>query len=1321
MVNPKILLTLISLQLQIISAYAQGIQFERIGLEDGLSQISVMAITQDKYGAIWLGTRNGLNRYDGKQITTFKSAPFGNSLIENQIQKLDSQDSLIWISTPNSISTFNLKNETFKSFPLPGITTFHVGLEKIWVATKTSLYVLDTEAGEFNPQQTGLRSGEFIRSMIVSNSGEHYLGTNMGVWKGEADNTTLIPQENYQTMSLFIDSKENLWVGTNYNGLLKFRNDQLIKNYREESDISNDFVRDVEEDEEGKIWVGTYRGLDAIWPDGSITHYENDKSISTSISHNSIWSLFKDKDGAIWAGTYYGGANVFHPTENIFTYYPENTRGNSSVNFRVVGQVIEDENENLYICTDGGGLNFYDRKNGTFSYYQSNSNLNSISGNNVKSLFWHGDSVLWVGTHRGGLNAFNVRSGEFKNYSIDEQKIDFATEIYYITGIHENLLIATGRGCLLFDTEIKEFSSFLKTKHKNLISSPVISILNVDNNEFWIGTEKTGLFRYLKDTGVLEGYYDDFENRHDTPGDHIYTIFQDKQQKIWIGSSNGLALYLPETNEFKIYTANEGLPGNIVYGIVESRFSGLVVETDKGISFFNEEKNRFTSISYNNGLMLRELSPNGLFLAEDGTFFVSGIEGMVSFHELDYLNLKPKSNPTITGLSINNETVSPWSHPDILSSSIMETSAIELSRKHSSIAISISDMLFTKSNRQALEYQLEGFDEQWISATDQNKITYTNQDDGNYTFRFRASNAPDHIRELKIIIRPPFYLSPWAIAVYVFIGLIIVVLINYQYIKQSKLTYSLANEKKLHQRDEELNQKKINIFTNISHEFRPPLTIMAGQIDILLENGNLGHFTYRKLLNIQKNTLRLKSLISELLNFRKLEQGNLDLKVEEHDFITFIKEVHSSFEELASHSQIDYSINTDFEQYSLFFDHNQLEKVFYNLLANAFKFTPEGGQIIINITEINNQLHISVINSGSTIPKDEMDRVFDRFYQLDNITNAKSRGTGIGLALAKGVVNAHGGKIAVNSSSQDNLTTFTVSLKKGKAHFKPEEFHSSPAKKITVDTPLKSVKLNEFPERSETILIVEDNLDVMNFLTELIGPLFKVKQATNGLEAIEQVKEDPPGLILSDVLMPKMSGTEMCAKLKGDVLTSHIPIILLTARGSDEHRIEGLETGADEYVSKPFNSKVLIARINNILDNRKALQNKYGESPIRFARNLAKRKIDKEFLDKAHDLIIKIMEYTSYGVEPFARDMSLGRTNLFRKIKGITGQTPNEFITNIRLTKASQMISTHPEISISTVAYSCGFSNPSYFSRAFKKKYDISPVDYRVKSQFETT
>lgn len=1304
-------MTIISLKL-----YAQGIQFDHIGLEDGLSQVSVMAITQDKYGVIWLGTRNGLNRYEGRQITTFKTGFKRNQLIENQIQQLEAKDSLVYIATPNAISVFNIKQETFTSFPLSSITAFHLGQDHLWVATKSALYILDSETGEYEKQKSSLRSDEFIKSIVSTKGNDLYLGTNMGVWKHSGQDFTLITKENYQTMSLFIDSKENLWVGTNYSGLLKFRLDQLAYNYKE-GEISNNFVRCVEEDAEGKIWVGTFRGLDAIWTNGKISHYENVKSNSTSISHNSIWSLFKDKDGAIWAGTYFGGVNVFHPTKNIFTYFPENTKGNRSINFRVVGQVTEDRDGNLYICTDGGGLNFFNRKTNLFTYYTHSDNKNSISGNNVKSLFWHGDSVLWIGTHRAGLNALNVKTGEFRHYQIELNNESFVTEISYITGFKDDLLLGTGIGSLIFETTTKKFKPFLPTELSQKISSPVISILNVDDYEFWFGTERAGLFKYSSDQKVLTNYRRNFQEQSYLPSDRVNCLYKDKEQNVWVGTSNGLALYIPESDGFKIYDTEEGLSGNAVYDIANSRFSGLCIQTNKGVNFYDKETQHFNSITHNNGLILRELSPNGLYFANDATFFISGIDGLISFHELDYLNHKPQSNPNITALKINDIPVSPWSHPNILSNSIMETNSIELGREHSSITFSISDMLYSRSNRQSLEYQLQGFEEKWTSADNDSKITYTNLDDGKYSFRLRTSKQPDKIRELEIIMSPPIYLSAAAKILYSILLIIIILLINYQYIRQSKLTYSLANEKKLHQRDEEMNQKKINFFTNISHEFRTPLTIMAGQIELLLENGKLNHFTYQKLLNIQKNVLRLKSLISELLNFRKLEEDSLELKVAEHDIILFMREVHASFEELASHSQIDYTLSTDLENCHLYFDHNQLEKVFYNLLANAFKFTPDGGQIITSIVEVADEIQISVINSGSTIPKNEIERVFDRFYQLDNLSNAKFRGTGIGLALAKGVVTAHGGNISVNSSSQDNLTTFTVFLKKGNRHFKPDELVSNPDQKVTIEDTTKLITTDDFPARTDTVLIVEDNTDVMNFLIELISPLFKCKKASNGLEALNIVKKDPPDIIISDVLMPKMSGTEMCAKLKQDVLTSHIPIILLTARGADEHRIEGLETGADDYITKPFNSKVLIVRINNILDNRKSLQNKYGESPIRFGRNLAKRKIDKDFLNKAHDLIIKNMENNSYDIELFAKDMSLGRTNLFKKIKGITGQTPNEFITSIRLTKASQMISSHPEISISNVAYSCGFSNPSYFSRAFKKKYDISPVDYRTKSQ----
>ncbi|REE01144.1 hybrid sensor histidine kinase/response regulator transcription factor [Marinoscillum furvescens] len=1295
--------------LLLTKGWTQAIEFEHLGLEEGLSQISVMSISQDKYGSIWLGTRNGLNRYDGKKVTIYRTSDSRPSLIENQIQTLLSEDSLIWVHTPNSISAFNLHTETFRNYPLTGISSFYLINNNLWVATADRLFLLDPLSGTFHQTPVELRKNERI-SKLMEYNGHLLIGTNMGVWKKDDTEQTLLTQEQYQVMCLYVDRHLNIWIGTNQNGLLKQKDSTLLKHYHGNNDLSNDYVRCVEEDDEGNIWVGTFTGLDVIKTDGSISHYENYKGLRTSLSHNSIWSLYKDRDGAMWAGTYYGGANVFHPTRHFFSYYPENTQNNRGVNFRVVGQVLEDAKKNLWICTDGGGLNYFERSTGKFSYFTSSDHTNSISANNVKSLCLQGDSVLWIGTHRAGLDRLNLHTNTFTHYVPETTSLDssLVSQIQTILPYEDNLLIGTGAGLLLFDLKTYQFSPFLPAHLQKELSSPILSILHPKAHEIWIGTEKSGVFRYNTMTQKLLNYRSD-----QIPSNCVYQLYKDQSSRIWIATSDGLTEYLPEEDNFRTYSMEDGLPGNIAFGIVESPYSGLVVETDKGISFFNPTEGSFQNISSNNGLPLRELSPNGIYHSSDGILYISGVEGLVALKELDFLSRKSNNYPMITGLSINNHQITPELNPDIISRTIMDADIIRLKHQHSSISFSISDMAFTKSSRQGLEYMLEGFDKKWIKAEARNNITYTNLDNGTYNFFVRTTNSPDNVRKLSIVMSPPFYLSSWAFVTYFVIVIGIIILINLQYIRQSKLAYNLEVEKENHRKDEQLNQQKIQFFTNISHEFRTPLTLIIGQIELILENSNLSPGVYNRLLNVQKHTLRLRNLISELLDFRKMDQNKIKLRVQEHDFIPFMKEIYLSFFELAEHGNIDYTLKTDFESFPLWFDRNQMEKVFYNLIANAFKFTPESGQIIINSYEIQGDLFIEIINTGSFIPSEKVNKIFDRFYQLDNMSNAdEKQGTGIGLALAKGVIEAHHSQITVNSSSKDQSTTFKVQLKGGSEHY-----HKSNLEPTTYEHKIALVPERETPttytEMGETVLIVEDNLEVMEFLKDLLRPLFKIQTAYNGLEALEFIKQTPPDLVISDVLMPKMSGTELCTKIKTDLLTSHIPVVLLTAKTSDEHRIEGLETGADDYITKPFNTKILIARINNVLNNRKSLQNLYKENPIQHVRKVAKKRIDKEFMEKAQEVVLKNISNSDYNVESFSRDMSLGRTNLFTKIKGITGQTPNEFITNIRLNKAAQMIAHQPDKSISDIGYACGFSNPNYFSRAFKKNYNLSPTAYK--------
>ncbi|MEM9895995.1 MAG: two-component regulator propeller domain-containing protein, partial [Bacteroidota bacterium] len=720
-------------------ASGQVIGFEQIGLEEGLSQISVMNITQDQYGSIWLGTRNGLNRYDGKTVTTYLTSKNGNSIIENQIQGLRTQGSLLWISTPNSISRLDLRTEIFTNYPLPQISAFFVDGESVWVAAQNELLKHDPILDSFIGAEIALGEGTVINS-FAKYGNDLLVGSSTGIWQIKNDGLAKVIPGNYHVRCMYVDSKMNLWVGTNYQGLLKIHDGLVLSHFRSPA-ISNNFVRCVQEDEDGKIWVGTFTGLDVIHPSGSILHYKNNKSIQSSLSHNSVWSLFKDREGAMWVGTYFGGVNIFHPTQRIYNFYPENRQSNQSINFRVVGQVLEDDDQNLWICTDGGGLNYFDRSTGLFDYFKFDPTVNSISGNNVKSICLQGDSILWIGTHRGGLNRLDLATKKFELFRLEGTSLDpiTAPEIRSIAEYGQDLLLGTSNGLVLFDRSEQTFKPFLREKH-SLNTKSILAIVHSDENDLWIGTERSGLFKYSIESGEVQNYRSEINASTRLPSNTIYAIHKDHMNRYWIGTSNGLCQYIPDEDHFAIYGIEDGLVGNVVFGIVESRYSGLVVQTNKGINFFKPHNKSFRSITFANGLPLRELSHNGIYSSDDGNLFVSGIGGFVEFRESDFLAIQPTSSPMITSISVNNERINPSTHGDIISTTIMESPKVNLRHQHSTITFSVSDMSFTKASRQGLEYRLKGLDDEWIKAEEKSEITYTNLDNGNYTFLLRSIN-----------------------------------------------------------------------------------------------------------------------------------------------------------------------------------------------------------------------------------------------------------------------------------------------------------------------------------------------------------------------------------------------------------------------------------------------------------------------------------------------------------------------------------------------------------------------------------------------------
>ena len=722
-----------------------------------------------------------------------------------------------------------------------------------------------------------------------------------------------------------------------------------------------------------------------------------------------------------------------------------------------------------------------------------------------------------------------------------------------------------------------------------------------------------------------------------------------------------------------------------------------------------------------------------MYLDKNGTLFISGTNGLALFQKQSLYALPSKSLLNFDKLFIFNEEICPNDQSGILTDILAKTSDIYLSYKQNNITVEFASFNYNNDRNRLFEYRLEGFDKAWTQTTG-TTITYTNLPPGEYILRARPLAGKENLDEevhLNIHVSAPFYATVWAYFFYLLCLLgVMIAFIRFK-TRQAALKSSLEFERKEKERIEELNQVKLRFFTNISHEFCTPLTLILGQIEVLMQM-DLGTTIYNRILRIYKNAWHMRNLISELLDFRKQEQGYLKLKVEEQNLVTFTRQIYMCFYEYAQKKEITYRFDNVEETISVWFDSKQLQKVIFNLLSNAFKYTPNKGSIRVEVRMLASQAIVSVCDTGVGIPEEHISKIFERFYQTDN-SSSFTLGTGIGLALAKGIMNMHHGKIDVESTVGKG-TKFTLSLPLGNRHFSDEEMATVESREsviiseavpmlpfeqiMDVEEEKTKVQENIKEEDKPIILLVDDNEELLSMLEDLFLPIYKVYIAHDGREGLEMARQIQPDLIISDVMMPEMSGKELCYKIKTNVELSHISVVLLTAQTSVEYVVEGLMFGADDYVTKPFNVKVLIARCNNLIKNKKRLIAHYAgktitESPVAEAIN----ERDKELLAKCVNIIKENFENPAFDVTALASELCVGRSKLYMQFKQMTGLTPNEFILKIKLDEAMSLLKNHPELNISEISIRLGFSSPRYFSKSFKAFFGVAPQTVRSRKK----
>lgn len=1315
--------------LSALKCTAQEISFNHLTTNDGLSNNSVMAIYQDGKGFMWFGTRNGVNLYNGNRFITYKfSKNNPNSLIDNKVLHItgDGKDE-IYIITAQGISAFNTARNQFKTL-LQGTTGTMCYHKQLYISQKNKIYRYENK--RFVPFYELKDSPSVNINALYIEDEYTWIGTEEhGLFRldNKQEAVHLLPQGNIT--NIFKDSTGKVWIGTWEQGVYII-NGVSISNFKhnenDPTSISSNFARNFCEDKDGNIWIGTFNGLNKFnASNNTFTHYQKQET-DKSLTNSSIWSLLCDRQGTIWAGTYFGGVNYFNPKSQIYRHFQAAKTENNGLSAPIVGCIMEDSLHNVWIGTEGGGITKYNPQTNTFQWYKHSSNPNSLSHNNVKTIYYdHPNKILWIGTHMGGLNKLDLRSNKFTRYHTNSDKGSLPSNIIReIVPYKDNLLLATHKGVCQFNPKTEKAVLLFQ-------DSPINGTVSVHvdyQGTLWISGNGEGVYAYRDDTKKTENYKHNHALEHSISSNHIGRIYEDSQKRLWFCTSeSGVDLYKHETNDFENFDEQKnGLGSNCIYDVCELSPNKILFTTDIGFSILDYPSRKFTNYTKENGLPLSAINERSVFKASNGDIYIGGTDGMISFRE-EHINYVPQSYQIHPfSLSVNGQAVQVNDDNGILQHSLADSPQITLKADQSMFSIEYAISNYIPSNRDDLEYFLEGFSKNWTGLYGQHTITYTNLNPGKYTLIVRAKNnqlIPESHLDIKIL--PPFYRTVWAYLLYTLcIGVILYFIVR-TYKNRIKLQESLRYEQKHAEDIEQLNQTKLRFFTNISHEFRTPLTLIIGQMEMLLQARSFAPSIYNRILGVYKNCLQMRELITELLDFRKQEQGYMTIKVSEHNLVDFVYESYLLFQEYAAQRQITFRFNKAQDVIPVWYDKKQLQKVMNNLISNAFKHTKEGGKITVSVRKGNKEVVIEVTDNGSGIAQKDLNKIFDRFYQTEQSTSPSYMGTGIGLALTKGIIELHHGSIEVYSEPGEGAT-FSVHLQTGKEHFTPEQICESEE-----DSPIEGNLLPDFAQnllseqetlnsdsyaekkRDIKIVIVEDNESLREMLAGIFAPFYQVFTACDGEEGWEKVQSEHPHLILSDVVMPKMSGTDLCKLVKENLETCHIPVVLLTARTSIEHSMEGLRLGADDYITKPFNVNILLSRCNNLINNRIMLQEKFSKHPQETPQIIATNPMDKEFIDKAMKIIDQHIDNMEFNVDMLAREIGIARSKLFTKLKDITGKTPYDFIVTIRLKRAAILLKEHPELNISEISDKLGFSSPRQFSKSFKEKYQVVPQAYR--------
>ena len=1352
--------------LSILQLTAQSHSVKRLGIEQGLSNNYVVSITQDKQGFLWFATEEGLNKFDGTRFITYYKNDLSHNnqgITGNELNRVyaDSKRPIIWIATQrDGLNAYNYDEQTFTAYqhnpenPHSLITNDVTDIspstqndDGLWVSTYyRGIEYLNINNGQFTHyNKSTVPSLPSNQTWTVLDGGDNnlyigHVGSGFSIFslkdksvknfQNETGNPASLPGND--VFCIIKDANGNIWLGTN-NGLALYNaaNENFITFRNNKNDKYATLcsrILSIRQLKDNRLWIASELNGIAILnlkqgmflsPEELSIEYIQEGDDSRSLSNASARCIFQDSFDNIWIGTWGGGINFISSKPPLFTTlsYSPIPNNENSLNNKVASSLCMDRQGRIWIGTDGGGINVFEGEKRIAIYKKESGDIPS---NFILASLQDSKGNLWFGSYQGGISYYDSRNKRFRSISLmGQSNLDVRT-IY--EDAQHNIWVGYSGGIVVLNPLTMKIIQHYNTDNSELHSDFIRSIAQDEKGRFWIGTFGDGLGIYTPNLQKIKT----FTQRDGFCSNTINQIIQDKQKRMWIGTGEGLVCFL-STDElnYKTYQRKDGLINTNICAITEDKKGNIWFSNNKGISCYVTNKGCFYNYDHSDDVPAGSFSSSCVTQSKNGQIYFGSINGVCCFNPDITMNEQPAPAAVVTEMKILGRLSNLENNDMIIN--LSKGQNVELSHAQNSFGLTFNVQNYSLVNQVEYVYMLKGLENSWYTVNENNSVTFRNIPPGKYEFLIKArihnQKWPEEATSLTIRINPPLWLTWWAKLIYILVSISITYLILHAYKKKLDLESLYTLEKKNHEQEQELNQERLRFYTNITHELRTPLTLILGPLEDMQKEASLPAKQAQKLSVIHQSALRLLNLINQILEFRKTETQNKKLCVSKGNIAPLIYEIGLKYKELNQNTKIDFRIQIEKEEMFLFFDKEIITIVLDNLISNAIKYTEQGCVTLSLHQTMRNEVaytEIKVSDTGYGISAEALPHIFDRYYQESSKHQAS--GTGIGLALVKNLVTLHEGEIRAESI-QNEGSTFYISLLTDNIY--PNALHADSTEPVQEEmnqnTELEYSQEATLDTSKPILLIVEDNEEIQKYIVESFTDSFEVITANNGEEGKQQALSRIPDIVVSDIMMPVMDGITLCKQLKDDVRTSHIPIILLTAKDSLQDKEEGYEVGADSYLTKPFSASLLRSRINNLLDSRKKLVAQFqaqstpgsqidlSEKRIVIAEALSK--LDNEFIEKITLLIEENLSSEKIDINYLSDKMCMSGSTLYRKMKALTGLSTNEYIRKVKMENAERLL-LEGKFNISEIAYKVGMNSTGYFRQCFKEEFGLSPSDY---------